>query len=54
MNGFNVYRNISKPKGESDYKAENLYKKLLGAPNKNVDEILFLKLLWINTTKKFT
>ena len=43
MNGFNVYRNISKPKGESDYKAENLYKTLLGAPNKNVDEILFSK-----------
>ena len=43
MNGFNVYKNIMKPKGESDYKAENLYKKLLGAPNKNVDEILFLK-----------
>ena len=43
MNGFNVYRNISKPKGESDYKAENLYKKLLGAPNKNVDQILFSK-----------
>ena len=43
MNGFEVYKNIAKPKGESNYKTENLYLKLLGAPNKNVDEILFLK-----------
>ena len=43
MNGFSVYKNISKPKNEPDYKAGYLYLKLLGNPNKTVDDILFLK-----------
>ena len=38
-----VYKNVSKPKNESDYKAGSLYLKLLGNPNKNVDNILFSK-----------
>ena len=54
MNGFNVYRNISKPKGESDYKAENLYKKLLELQTKMLMKYYFQKLLWINTTEKLT
>ena len=43
MNGFNVYRNIMKPKNELDHKAKDLYLKLFGRPDKNVDNILFLK-----------
>ena len=42
MNGFEVYKTIDKPKNESDYKAEDLYLKLLGNSNKTVDNI-FLK-----------
>ena len=43
MNGFEVYKNIVKPKSESDYKAGTLYLKLLTNPNKTVDDVLFLK-----------
>ena len=43
MNGFNVYKNIAKPKKQSDYKAEDFYLKLLGKPDNNVDGILFIK-----------
>ena len=43
MNGFGVYKNIIKPKNESDYKAKDLYLKLLGNPSKNLDDILFNK-----------
>ena len=32
-----------KPKEKSNYEAEDLYLKLLGRPDKNVDDILFLK-----------
>ena len=39
MNGFEVYKKIKKPKNESDYKAEDLYLKLLGNPNNTVDDI---------------
>ena len=42
MNRFEVYKTIDKPKNESDYKAEDLYLKLLGNRNKTVDYI-FLK-----------
>ena len=40
LNGFSVYKNISKPKKKLNYEARDLYLKLLGAPNKNIDEIL--------------
>ena len=43
MNGFSAYKNISKPKNKSDYKARSLYLKFLGNPSKNVDNILFSK-----------
>ena len=43
MNGYNVYKNIVKLKGESDYKAESLYLALLGNLNKSFDDILYLK-----------
>ena len=43
MNGFSVYKNILKLKNEPDHKAGNLYLKLLGNPNKFVDDVLFLK-----------
>ena len=33
MNGFEVYKIIKKPKNESNYKAEDLYLKLLGNLN---------------------
>ena len=45
MNGFEVYKNIIKPKSESDYKVGTLYLKLLTNPNKTVDGVLFLKTL---------
>ena len=41
MNGFGVYKNIVKPKNESDYKTGVVYLKLLGNPNKTVDDIRF-------------
>ena len=53
MNGFNVYKNISKPKKKLNHEAEDLYLMLLGNPTKIFDDVLSLKLL-INTTKKFT
>ena len=43
MNGYNVYKNISKRKGKSDYKAGDLYLELLGNLNKTVDSILYSK-----------
>ena len=43
VNGFGVYKNITKLKNKSGHKAEDLYLKLLGNLNKNVDEILFIK-----------
>ena len=43
MNGFEVYKNIVKPKSESDYKAGTLYLKLLTNRKKTVDDVLFLK-----------
>ena len=43
MNGFEAYKNITKPKSESDYKAGTLYLKLLTNANKTVDDVLFLK-----------
>ena len=43
VNGFGVYKNITKLKNKSDHKVEDLYLKLLGNLNKNVDEILFIK-----------
>ena len=45
INNFKVYKNISKLKNKSNYEAGDLYLKLLGNPNKNVDEILFLRTL---------
>ena len=53
MNGFNVYKNISKPKKKLNHEAEDLYLMLLENPSKSFDDVLSLKLL-INTTKKFT
>ena len=43
MNEFEVSKNITEPKNESNYKAGDLYLKLLGSPNKTIDDILFLK-----------
>ena len=43
MNGFEVYKIIKKPKNESDYKAEDLYLKLLGDLNKTVNGIFLNK-----------
>ena len=43
LNGFNVYKNILKPKKKSNYEAEDLYLKLLGRPDKTVNDMLFLK-----------
>ena len=40
MNGFSVYRNISKPKKKLNHEATDLYLMLLGNPNKTVDDIL--------------
>ena len=40
MNGFSVYQNIQKTKKAVNYKAEDFSLKLLGAPNKTVDDIL--------------
>ena len=40
MNGFSVYRNISKPKKKLNHGAEDLYLMLLGNPKKTVDDIL--------------
>ena len=40
MNGFIVYRNISKPKKKLNHEAEDLYLMLLGNPNKTVNDIL--------------
>ena len=40
MNGFSVYKNISKTKKGVNYKAEDFYLKLLGAPNKTVNDML--------------
>ena len=42
MNEFKVYKTIKKPKGELNYKAEDLYLILLENPNKTVNGI-FLK-----------
>ena len=39
MNGFQVYKKIEKLKNESNHQAEILYLKLLGNPNKTVDDI---------------
>ena len=43
LNGFEVYKIIKKPKNESDYKAEDLYLKLLGDLNKTVNDIFLNK-----------
>ena len=43
MNGFEVYKIIKKSKNGSDYKAENLYLKLLGNPKKTVNDIFLNK-----------
>ena len=43
MNGFQVYKIIEKPKNESDYRAEDLYLKLLENQNKTVNDILLNK-----------
>ena len=43
MDGYSVYKNIEKTKRGVSYKAEDLYLKLLGNPNKTVDDILFKK-----------
>ena len=43
MNGFNVYKNITKLKNKSDHKARDLYLKLLGNLHNNVGDILFNK-----------
>ena len=43
MNGYDIYKSITKPKNKSDHEAEDLYLKLLGNPGKNVDNILFNK-----------
>ena len=43
MNRSEVYRNITKPENESDYKARDLYLKLFGNPNNTVNDILFLR-----------
>ena len=40
MNGFSVYQNIQKTKKAVNYKAEDFSLKLLGAPNKTVDDIV--------------
>ena len=40
MNGFSVYRNISKPKKKLNHETEDPYLMLLGNPNKTVDDIL--------------
>ena len=45
MNGFSVYKSISKPKKKLNHEAKDLYLMLLGNPNKAVDDILFLKTL---------
>ena len=51
MNGFSVYPNIEKTKKGVNYKAEDLYLKLLGNPNKTVDDVSFLK-TFTNEDKK--
>ena len=43
MNGFNVYKNITKLKNKSHHKAGDLYLKLLGNLHNNVGDILFNK-----------
>ena len=43
MNGFEVYKIIKKSKNESDHKAEDLYLKLLGNPNKTANDIFLNK-----------
>ena len=43
MNGFKVYKTIKKPEGELNYKAKDLYLKLLGNPNKTVNDIFLNK-----------
>ena len=43
MNGYDIYKSITKPKNKSDHEAEDLYLKLLANPGKNVDNILFNK-----------
>ena len=40
MNGFSVYRNISKSKKKLNHEAEDLCLMLLGNPNNTVDDIL--------------
>ena len=45
MNGFSVYKSISKPKKKLNHEAKDLYLMLLGNLNKAVDDILFLKTL---------
>ena len=40
LNGFSVYKNISKPKKNLNHEAEDLYLMSLGNPNKTVDNIL--------------
>ena len=40
MNGFSVYRNISKPKKKLNHEAEDLCLMLLGNPSNTVDDIL--------------
>ena len=45
MNGFEVYKIIKKPNTELNYKAEDLYLKLLGNLNKTVNNI------FLNTPK---
>ena len=41
MNGYEVYKNIEKTEKGVNYKAEDLYLKLFGNPNKTVDDIPF-------------
>ena len=43
MNGFEVYKTIKKPKNELDYEAKDLYLKLLGNPDKSVNNIFLNK-----------
>ena len=51
MNGFSVYKNISKTKKGVNYKAEDFYLKLLGAPNKTVNDML-ISLPWEKNNKE--
>ena len=41
--GFGVYPNISESKKKSKHKAENIHLLLLGNPNKNFNDMLYLK-----------